>query len=213
MLAVTDNTFRWSGYWVKPIPTYMYEWKDAPGSEWVDIFDQNGYDLTKLECLYALSNNSLSVEHRYKQTLKKDWFTQDAKTTGAVLNHAYLFERKGYLGDAAVQLNGWATINNTLYKVSKYRPKWGIDFSMDWVDHLGNVFEILHFEFDGFNYNEIQNAKEQLESKFLSIDWEDAGKSLLARKSEWHHLGFFEQSDWKCNYFGIMPERFKMVAW
>ena len=160
-----------------------------------------------------MSNNSLSVEHRYKQTLKKDWFTQDAKTTGAVLNHAYLFERKGYLGDAAVQLNGWATINNTLYKVSKYRPKWGIDFSMDWVDHLGNVFEILHFEFDGFNYNEIQNAKEQLESKFLSIDWEDAGKSLLARKSEWHHLGFFEQSDWKCNYFGIMPERFKMVAW
>ena len=33
------------------------------------------------------------------------------------------------------------------------------------------------------------------------------------RKEEWHSLGFFEQSDWKTNFFGIDKERFKMVLW
>jgi hypothetical protein len=52
-----------------------------------------------------------------------------------------------------------------------------------------------------------------IEPKLLAIDWEDAGKQLLKRKDEWHSLDFFAQSDWKCNYFNLLPERFKMVAW
>ena len=46
-----------------------------------------------------------------------------------------------------------------------------------------------------------------------SIDWDHAGEQMLLHKDKWHHLGFFEQSDWKCNFFGIPKERFKMVIW
>jgi len=56
-------------------------------------------------------------------------------------------------------------------------------------------------------------VKELMEPKLLSIDWQDAGKSLLDKKDQWHHLGFFEQSDWKCAFFGVPKEQFKMVAW
>jgi hypothetical protein len=93
------------------------------------------------------------------------------------------------------------------------RPKWGLDFSMDWTDAAGNAFEVLHWEYDGFDYEEIQEVKLFMEPIFASIDWQHAGQQLLKRKAEWHHLGFFEQSAWKCRYFNIMPERFKMVIW
>jgi hypothetical protein len=61
--------------------------------------------------------------------------------------------------------------------------------------------------------SEILTIKEKIEPILLSIDWLDAGKQLLKRKDEWHHLEFFEQSDWKCNYFNVPKERFKMVIW
>jgi hypothetical protein len=213
MLQLTKNTFNADGYWVKPIPVEIAFGESIPSPKYVELFDQNGYDLTVLEMLYATANQQPSTLHRYKQTLKQDWFAQDEKIEGAVLNHAYLFERKGYAGDAAAQLENWCLTNPTLYKVLKYRPKWGVDFSMDWIDRSGNVFEILHFEYDGFTFEEVEDVRQEMEKTFLSIDWDDAGKQLLTRKSEWHHLGFFEQSEWKCNYFGIIPERFKMVAW
>jgi hypothetical protein len=45
------------------------------------------------------------------------------------------------------------------------------------------------------------------------VDWNDAAQRILKRKDEWHHLGFFEQSEWKTRFFGIEKERFKMVLW
>jgi hypothetical protein len=47
----------------------------------------------------------------------------------------------------------------------------------------------------------------------LKVDWDDAAKNMLKAKDQWHHLDFFSQSDWKCQYFGIVKERFKMVLW
>ena len=210
MITLTDNQFHTNRTWNKPI-----NWDSLPSnsSDLVELFDQNGYRLTKLESHYAGVNSHSTVNHRYEVSLRQNWFVEDTPLTGPHLNHAYLFERKGYEGEAKNQLQQWATNNPLIYKLLSYRPKWGIDFSVDWVDRTGNVFEILHFEYDGFNYDEIEKVKQQLEPIFLNIDWDKEGEEMLHRKSEWHHLGFFEQSDWKCNFFNIMSERFKMVGW
>lgn len=61
MLTVTDNIFVRDGYWRNPIPSYLQDWQTVPGPEYVEIFDQNGYDLTTLECLYARANNAKMV--------------------------------------------------------------------------------------------------------------------------------------------------------
>jgi hypothetical protein len=121
--------------------------------------------------------------------------------------------RKGYAGRALEQLSSWARENHTLFKLVKYRPKWGIDFSMDYVDGEGHAMELLHYEFDSFDFNEIQQMKLKLEPIFAGMDWEDAARELIKRKNEWHGLDFFAQSDWKSALFGLSPERFKMVAW
>lgn len=208
-MILTDNKFYTNPNWHIPLNARDF----IPGPKWVALFDQNGYKLTGLELLYGKANKQEPVKHRQEDTLKKDWFTQEERTTGAVLNHAALFERKGYEGGALEELEGWAKENNLIYKLCKYISKWGVDFSMDYVDAQGNVMEIFHFEYDSYNLAEIEKIKARVEEIVLNTDWEDAAKTLLKRKSEWYSLDFFGQSDWKCAFFGLPKENFKMLAW
>lgn len=208
-LILTDCKFNPNPYWEVPLEA------SRPISYVVhDLFDQNGYDLSPVEKLYADKNSTPTEAHRSHRTaIRQRWFDQRWKNEGAVLNHALLFERKGYTGRALEQLNEWAKVYPVYYKMINIKPKWGLDFSMDYYDSDGNTFEVLHWEYDGFEFNEINDKKQEVEQVLLGIDWDDAAKEILKCKEEWYHLDFFKQSDYKCNYFGIGSERWKMVVW
>ena len=209
-VVITDSQFNPNGYWDKPVEKIVY----LPTAEDVALFDQNGYDLTELEKHYAYSNWCKPKKHREHRTaLKQPWFTQDLTLEGAVLNHSLLFERKAYTGAALNELTHWAKELPLLNKIIAMRPKWGLDFSMDYVDRAGNSFEILHWEWDSFNYEEICAVKSKIEPVLSNINWNQAAHDLIKYKDNWHSLSFFEQSDWKCNFFGIPKEQFKMVIW
>lgn len=210
MITLTNNQFDSNGYWDQPIEKLLYQ----PTIEDLDLFDQNGYDLTPLEQHFAYGNKVKPKKHReHLRAIKQDWFTQQPAIEGAHLNHSLLFERKGYTGQALEELQFWARTLPLISKVIALRPKWGLDFSMDYADRKGRAFEVLHWEWDSFDYDEICAVKYSVEPVLLNIDWQDASQQILQRKAEWHHLDFFAQSAWKCDYFGITRERFKMVAW
>jgi len=210
VVTLSDCKFNPDGYWRNPIAKLLYE----PTYEDLELFDQNGYDLTQLERYYAYDNETKLVSQRgYRFAIKEDWFIQPIKIEGPVLNHSSLFERKAYAGLALEQLKHWADKLPLLHKIISIRAKWGLDFSMDYVDRQGNAFEILHWEWDSFNYDEISAIKQEIEPVLQNIDWVDAVNHLIKYKEKWHHLEFFAQSDWKCNYFGLPKERFKMVIW
>ena len=208
MISLVESKFDPTGYWTNPLNDYLPQISD------LNLFDQNGYDLTILEQHYAIENDQRPLEHRkHRMAIKQPWFTQQDKVEGHVLNHSLLFERKAYSGAALDQLEEWAQTLPLIYKVISMRPKWGLDFSMDYVDRDGNAFEVLHWEWDSFDYGEISQVKAMIEPILLDIDWNKSSQEILQRKEEWHHLDFFGQSDWKCNFFGVPKERFKMVAW
>ena len=209
MIKVSQYKLNPQSHWYNPISQLL------PTREDLDLFDQNGYDLTVLEQKFALVNDTQIHSHRSHRTaIKNPWFVESVECIeGPHLNHSLLFERKGYAGTAKEQLETWATELPLLYKILAMRPKWGLDFSVDYADRAGNSFEVLHWEYDGFSYEEIEDVRAKIEPILLAIDWVDAAQCILASKAEWHHLDFFAQSDWKCNYFGIPKEKFKMVAW
>lgn len=210
MIHLSSNSFNATGYWSKPVAKRVY----IPLPEDIDLFDQNGYDLTVLEQHFAEANCTEIKPHRdHIRAIKKDWFTQDRAVEGPVLNHSLLFERKGYAGEALEMLKYWAKTLPLIHKIIAIRPKWGMDFSMDYVDREGNAFEVLHWEYDCFNYEEICAVKDSIEPKLQEIDWHQAAADLIKYKDKWHHLDFFAQSDWKCSYFDIPKEQFKMVIW
>ena len=210
-LHLTDSKFNTSPYWSKPLTNIFA----CPPKDLVDLFDQNGYDLTKLEQLYAVANGENTTKHRDAEhiTLRKTWFEDDSPESCPHINHSVMFERKGYSGEALEQLKSWTQYRPHFHKLVAMKPKWGLDFSIDYCDRQGNVFELLHWEFDGFEYNEIADKKANMEEFLLNQDWDDRAKIMLERKEEWHKLGFFEQSEWKTRFFGIDKERFKMVLW
>jgi len=159
MITLTGNQFDSNGYWDQPIAKILYQ----PTIDDLDLFDQNGYDLTPLEQHFAYGNKVKPKKHRdHLRALKEDWFTQLPTIEGAHLNHSLLFERKGYTGAALEELKFWARTLPLVNKVIALRPKWGLDFSMDYVDREGRAFEVLHWEWDSFDYEEICAVKDSV---------------------------------------------------
>ena len=75
------------------------------------------------------------------------------------------------------------------------------------------MFELLHFEWDGFHFEEVLEHKKIVEEIVLNTDFNERAREMISRKDEWHHLGFFEQSDWKQKFWGLPKENFKEVIW
>ena len=213
MIEITNQKFYENRTWIKPVGWHKPEIFKSP--QWVELFDQNGYRLTLLEQEYSHANDQAYVLHGDERSLRKVWMKHQEGiiTSGAHINHAFLFERKGYSEAALEQLVEFAKGNNLINKLVNYKGKWGVDFSMDYVDSLGNSMELLHFEYDSCNLMEIEEVKERVEGVVSKVDWEFATKTILERKDEWNNLEFFEQSKWKTDFFNLPAERFKMNAW
>ena len=210
MIKILNTQFYPNKVWGTPL-----NWDRLPqnSSELVELFDQNGYRLTKLEQAYSHVNEQPYTFHEDEKSIRKPWMAYTEVTTGAHLNHAFLFERKGYEREAYNQLIIFAKQNNLVNKLVNYVGKWGVDFSMDYVNAEGHSMEILHFEYDSYNLDEISEVKGRVEKIVASIDWDDAAKAILKKKSEWINLEFFDQSKWKTDFFGLPAERFKINAW
>jgi hypothetical protein len=211
MIKATGNEFYANRTWSKAIEYELSVPIKHP--EWIEIFDQNGYRLTKLESHYAGANSHPVVRHGHEVCLRQDWFEDSKPLTGPHLNHAFLFERKGYTGEALEQLKEFAKENHLVHKLVNYKGKWGVDFSMDYVDSQGNSMEILHFEYDSYNFNEIQDVKGIVEETIVRADWDLVAQIFMEKKHEWIDLEFFEQSKWKTDFFNLPAERFKCNAW
>jgi len=219
-LTLTDNKFNVDNYWSKPLKAFV-DFPTAggqliyPGPELLELFDQEGYVMTDLEVSFAEESKVVLDEHyKTQKCIRKPWFKQkELVYEGANLNHSLLFERKGFSGAALEQLLPWAQWNTQIYKLIKLKPKWGIDFSIDYTDKEGNCIEVMHYEHDEFNFDKINERKALLEPLFLNTDWNDFAKQILKRKDEWINLDLFAQGDWKCAYIGIPTDSQKMISW
>ena len=206
-MILTNNKLHSQPYFLDP--TEDIEVLKDPNS--VDLFDQNGYHLTKAEQAYLPYNGFQQVERRHEDCMRYDWLVWD-KRDGAHINHSDLFERKGFSSTAKEQLEALSLENPMLYKLIKMKPKWGIDISIDYVSEDA-VFEVFHYEWDSFEYDAVEEKKLEIEQFVLNLDWDDVAKKLWKIKDQWYDLDFFEQTQWRTDYFGLSPEKFKNVIW
>ena len=207
-MKVANTNFNKQGYYTEP--TLDVDILRDP--KCVDLFDQNGYHLTKAEQAFLSKNGFRPIERRHEDCMRYDWFVWD-KRNGAHINHSDIFERKGFKSVALEQIEYIAKENNPmLYKLVKMKPKWGIDISIDYVSEDA-VFEVFHYEWDSFDYNAVVEKKLEIEQFILSKDWDDIAKILWKKKDLWYNLNFFDQTQWRTDFFGLSPEKFKNVIW
>jgi len=206
-MVLTDNQLHNEPCFLDPI--FNTDVLKDPKS--VDLFDQNGYHLTRAEQAFLPYNGYKLIERRHEDCLRYDWLVWD-KRDGAHINHSDLFERKGFASVAKEQLEAFAEFNPMLHKLIKMKPKWGIDISIDYVSKDA-VFEVFHYEWDSFEYQAVLDKKGEIEEFVLAQDWDDVAKTLWKKKDEWYDLDFFDQTHWRTEYFGLSPEKFKNVIW
>ena len=167
-------------------------------------FDKDGYEVpTPLEHLHYEANDvELNREIQYHIAPVQEWYTDiEQSEHGLVLDHCMLLTRYAFAGAAREQLEEVKQHRPILQKLLNIKPKWGIDFSLDYVTH-DIVMEVIHIEQDFDSLESAQDAKERLEKIINNTDWYDGAMRLYQRRDEWINLSSDDHSDYKAQFFG-----------
>ena len=167
-------------------------------------FDKDGYEVpTPLEWLHYEANDvELNREIQYHIAPVQEWYHDiEQSEHGLVLDHCMLLTRYAFADAAKEQIQEVCKQRPILQKLLNIKPKWGIDFSLDYVTH-DIVMEVIHIEQDFSSVNEAQEAKERLENIINNTDWYDGAMRLYQRRDEWINLSSDDHSDYKAQFFG-----------
>lgn len=165
-------------------------------------FDADGFQLNPLEQSYYTRNNIPVQECLGVFAAQYNWLSIDSKQPNFVVDHSFVVTRCEYTSDARQQLEEWAKRNPWLRKFLLLKPKWGIDFALEYYNNE-NYIEVLHIERDYNSYQEAQEQKEYFESRLTNMDWNEVAQTLLKMQDKWVHLEGMARNDWKANYLGF----------
>lgn len=130
---------------------------------------------------------------------QEPWFEISQPNTGLIIDHSLILHRCSYSGDAQQQLESLKVKIPQADLILRTRQKWGFDFALDSVTN-GEVFEVLHIEYDSYDYEYFKTRLICVEYTIRHTDWIDAASRIWQQKSQWQHLRGFEQNHWKANY-------------
>lgn len=167
-------------------------------------FDKDGYEVpAPLELAYYRANNVImNTEIQYHIAPVQEWFTDtESSEHGLVLDHCMILTRYALAGEAREQLETVAKNRPIVNKLLSIKPKYGIDFSLDYITH-DVIMEVIHIEQDFTTLEEANKAKEKLEHIIDTTDWYQGVIDLQRKKHEWENLSSDDHSDYKAQFFG-----------
>lgn len=186
--------------------------KISDTSSWdLDFFDREGYQLNGIEKLYHLENEvplytqdrmARRVSGNVLDVVMQHWYVQKEAHPNIFIDHAHILHRFAFSGEALDQLNEMATQYPKLQKMIKIKPKYGLDFAIDWIDDT-QIVEIFHIELDCRDYDLFTDIVNKLQVFIENTDWETKGRELVTKKSEWLHLDEYGQSSYKAKLYGL----------
>lgn len=162
------------------------------------FYDKDGFELNLAEQKYY-SIMGFKLEHCLNhRAFQHTWYTSsDPKL---IVDHSLLLYRCGYRGDAIKQLTVLKESVPQASLLLKTRPKWGFDFALDSIDSTGNIFEVLHIEYDTNIFSEFVDRLNIIQERIDCIDWLDAADDIQHHRPQWEILRGFAQNDWKARH-------------
>ena len=181
-------------------------------ADWdLDFFDREGYQLNALEKEYHMENRiSLHTEDRMARRVSDDalnavlqhWYVQTKQHPNIFIDHAHILHRFGFADHALHQLTNMSEEYPKLQKMINIKPKYGLDFAIDWIDNE-QVVEMFHIELDCRDYDTFVDIVEKLQVFIETTDWQSKGEELIACKSEWIDLDEYDQAVYKAKLYGL----------
>ena len=203
ILQVTDNTFDLD------LSLKLRVSNDVINEQYIRYFDNDGFELSFLEQEYYRENNIKLSSQLNHPCCQKEWFI--CKDERFKVDHSLLLQRYYFVGEAELQLLSKKEKFPQLNKYLRLKPKWGLDFALEFYDN-NHAIEVIHIEMDYNNYYAALEAKAKLEEKILNTDWYHFTDSLKFKKLQWQHLPGMEQNDWKARHWGLNKAEFTQKA-
>lgn len=130
---------------------------------------------------------------------QEPWFELETEDTGLIIDHAMFLCRAYYTRDAAEQLKKLKSLIPQADLLLRTKSKWGFDFALDAVRD-GEVFEVIHIEYDNNDYNTFTNRLINFEYLVRHTDWVDCADRVWNHRDQWKLLRGFEQNHWKAKF-------------
>lgn len=163
-------------------------------------YDKDGFELNKAEQKFYAANDLPVIDCLNHLCWQEPWFELESNKHNLILDHSMFLCRASYNGEALNQLAFMKPTIATADLIMRTRRKWGFDFALDAVADDGTVYEVLHIEYDNYDYQTFCDQMQQFDFKIRHTDWVDSAKKIWSKRKEWQHLMGFAQNDWKAEY-------------
>ncbi len=164
-------------------------------------YDKDGFELNLAEQkFYSVMNYPIGHKILNHNCWQEPWFELEKTDSNLILDHSMFLCRCNYERDAAEQLLEFKKSIPYVDLLLRTKRKWGFDFALDAVADDGTVYEVLHIEYDHYDYEVFKNRMINFEWTVRHIDWISAAKSVWENREKWENLQGFEQNHWKANY-------------
>lgn len=165
------------------------------------FYDKDGFELNIAERkFYAAMGYPIDHPILNHHCWQEPWFELEKNVVNLILDHSMFLCRCNYEKEAENQLNGLKKVFPTAGYLLRSRRKWGFDFALDAVSDDGTVFEVLHVEYDNYEFENFKNRMIMFEWTVRHTDWDDAAKRIWSQRDSWQHLQGFDQNNWKARY-------------
>ncbi len=164
-------------------------------------YDKDGFELNLAEQkFYSAMNYPINYPILNHHCWQEPWFELEKNVSNLILDHSVFLCRCNYDQAAAEQLNKLKTAIPQVDLLLKTKRKWGFDFALDAVAEDGTVYEVLHVEYDHYEFEDFKNRMISFEWTVRHIDWNDAAKQIWDQRDQWQTLKGFDQNHWKSKY-------------
>lgn len=160
-------------------------------------YDKDGFELNKAEQKFYRANNLPLIDCLNHICWQEPWFELQDKNKGLILDHSMFLCRASYADHALDQLKSFKKNIPMADLIIRTRQKWGFDFALDAVSNDGTVFEVVHIEYDNYDYITFSDQMLNFDFKVRHTDWYDCARKIWDKRDEWQNLSGFAQNDWK----------------
>jgi hypothetical protein len=163
-------------------------------------YDKDGFELNRAERkFYAAMKYPIDNPILNHTCWQEPWFELEKDNLNLILDHSIFLCKCKFDGEAEQQLRRLKESIPQADLLLRTKQKWGFDFALDAVRD-GTVFEVLHIEYDHYNYDIFKNRMINFEWTVRHTDWRDAADRIWSVRDQWQGLQGFDQNHWKANF-------------
>ncbi len=164
-------------------------------------YDKDGFELNSAEQrFYSAMDYPIGHPILNHHCWQEPWFELEKDGLGLILDHSMFLCRCSYEREAEEQLTKLKETIPLADYLLRTKRKWGFDFALDAVAEDGTVFEVLHVEYDHYDYEHFKNRMIEFEWTVRHTDWNDAARRVWDQRNHWQHLVGFDQNHWKSKF-------------